>query len=148
TAGQAATVKIGRYLRAHGIAVMVLNPAQLKDSKGIDDFVNAYGIEAFNALVQLGALITLPEFEAQFTKEQLSRFTDPKADPGTTRQWLPSEKIDSFAHAEQPTISLEEAAAQIRDKVSSHLTSYRRGHEQLLITAPAGVGKTTITMYE
>jgi len=148
TAGQAATVKIGRYLRAHAIPVMVLNPAKLRDAKGIDDFVNAYGIEAFAALLQPSELLTLPEFEALFTPDQLAHFTNPKADPGTVRQWLPADKVDSFAHAEQPTISLADAEAQISEAVKAHLANYRRGNAQLLITAPAGVGKTTLTIAE
>ena len=148
TAGQAATVKIGRYLRAHDISVMVLNPAKLRDAKGLDDFVNAYGIEAFEALLQPSELVTLAEFEALFTADQLAHFANPKADPGTVRQWLPADRVDTFAHAEQPTVTLAEAETQIRDEVTSHLTNYRRGNEQLLITAPAGVGKTTITIEE
>jgi len=145
TAGQAATVKIARYLRAHDIPVMVLDPIQLRDAKGADDFVNMYGIAAFNKLLQPANLITLPEFEAQFTKDQLAHFANPKADPGTVRQWMPADRVDTFAHAEQPTITLIDAEMQIRDAVTVHLTNYRRGNDQLLITAPAGVGKTQIT---
>lgn len=148
TAGQAATVKIGRFLRAHDIPVMVLNPAKLRNAKGIDDFVNAYGIEAFAALFQPSELLTLPEFEALFTLDQLAHFTNPKADPGTVRQWLPADKVDAFAHAEQPTISLADAEAQIGEEVKAQLANYRRGNAQLLITAPAGVGKTTLTIAE
>ena len=148
TAGQAATVKIGRYLRAHDIPVMVLNPAKLKDNKGIDDFVNAYGIEAFEALLQPSELVTLAEFEALFTADQLAHFANPKADPGTVRQWLPADKVDTFAHAELPTITLAEAETQISERVKEFLNTYRRGNAQLLITAPAGVGKTTLTIAE
>ena len=145
TAGQAATVKIARYLRAHDIPVMVLDPVQLRDAKGADDFVNMYGIAAFNELLQPANLITLPEFEAQFAKDQLAHFANPKADPGTVRQWMPADRVDTFAHAEQPTITLTDAETQIRDAVTGHLTNYRRGNDQLLLTAPAGVGKTQIT---
>lgn len=148
TAGQAATVKIGRYLRAHEVAVMVLDPAKLGGAKGIDDFVNAYGIEAFNTLLAPTHLVTLPEFEAKFTTERLAKFVDPRADVGTTRQWLPAEMVDTFAHANAPTITLEAAENEIRAAVTNHLANYRRGYGQLLITAPAGVGKTTIATTE
>ena len=145
TAGQAATIRNGRYLRAHDIPVMVLDPAKLRDAKGIDDFVNAYGIDAFNELLQPANLITLAEFEAQFAKDQLAHFANPRSDPGTVRQWLPADKVDTFAHTEQPTVTLADAETQISDAVTDHLTHYRRGNDQLLIAAPAGVGKTQIT---
>lgn len=148
TAGQAATVKIGRYLRAHDIPVMVLNPAKLRDAKGIDDFVNAYGIEAFAALLQPAELVTLAEFEALFTADQLAHFANPKADPGIVRQWLPADKVNTFAHAEHPTITLADAETQISEAVKTHMANYRRANAQLLITAPAGVGKTTLTIAE
>lgn len=146
TAGQSATIKHGRYLRAHGIAVMVLDPVRLGTAKGVDDYVNQFGIDAFNELTQPANLLTLQEFEAQFSDEQRARFTTPRADVGTQRQWLPAEHVDTFAHSHQAPITLHEAETQITDAVTDHFNNYKRGHAQLLITAPAGVGKTTLTI--
>ena len=150
TAGQAATIKHGRMLEANGIAVMVLDPAKLYDTKGIDDHVFKYGIDAFNRLTQPAELITLAEFEAQLERGggDLSKFVQPKADPGTVRQWTPADKIDTFAHEDKPVVSLAEAVDQIADETQNHLTTYRKGRDQLLITAPAGVGKTHTTLSE
>lgn len=150
TAGQAATLRHGRLLEANNIAVMVLDPAKLYDTKGIDDYVCKYGIEAFDRLTQPAELITLAEFEAQLKRDgaDLSKLVAPKADPGTVRQWTPIDLVDTFAHADSPTVSLEDAVNQIADTVKAHLSTYHKGHDQLLITAPAGVGKTHTTIAE
>jgi DNA primase len=150
TAGQAATVKHGRLLEANSIAVMVLNPAKLYDTKGIDDYVLKYGGDAFNRLLQPSELITLSEFEAELVRSgaDLAKFVNPKADPGTVRQWMPIDLVDNFAHADKPVIGLEDAVTQITEAVATHLNTYRRGHDQLLITAPAGVGKTQTAIAE
>lgn len=150
TAGQAATIKHGRLLEANGIAVMVLDPAKLYDTKGIDDYVLKYGIESFNRLTQPAELVTLAEFEAQLERSgaDLSKLVQPKADPGTVRQWTPADKIDTFAHEDKPVVTLAEAVDQIAETTKTHLNTYRKGRDQLLITAPAGVGKTHTTLSE
>ena len=148
TAGQAATVLLGRKLQANDIAIMVLDPAKLGDCKGLDDYVLKHGGVALSALLHPANLYTLHEFEAKFDAEQLAKFVNPKTDPGTVRQWTPGEHVDIFAHAEQPVVTVDTAVEQIRNTVNRHLTHYKRGNDQLLITAPAGVGKTLTTIDE
>lgn len=150
TAGQIATVRHGRILEANDIDVMVLNPAKLGATKGIDDFVFKWGINLLNLLLQPSELVTLAEFEAELVRSgaDLSKFVNPKADSGTVRQWTPVDLVDTFPHAEQPTVTLDETVTQIAEAATGHLTRYKRGNNQLLITAPAGVGKTQTTIQE
>jgi hypothetical protein len=147
TPGESATVRIGRLLRAHGIAVGVLNPELLGDIKGIDDFVNMHDIKTLADLVAPGHTLTLSEFEAALRQNGavLSEFTTPRADPGVVRRWTPGDHVDVHPHAEQETVSLEESTRLIHERTSQHWSGYQRGNNQLLITASAGVGKTTIT---
>ena len=148
TAGEAATVRIGRLLRAHGIAIGIVAPAQLGDRKGIDDFVLAYGVEAFAELVRPGATMTLSECEAELVGRgaDLSGFVRPRSDPGTVRRWTPQDHVDTYAHAELPTVTLEEARSQIEDRTREHWQGWRKGRNQLVVTATAGTGKTTTTV--
>ena len=76
TAGESATVRIGRLLRAHDIEVAVLDPSRLRDQKGIDDFVLAYGIKEFSSLVAPGQTLTLSEYEAKLIERGLRRIQE------------------------------------------------------------------------
>ena len=148
TAGQRATVKTGRLLRSQGIDVVVLNPAQMGDQKGLDDFVLAYGVDALVDLVKPGRTLTLPEYEGLLSQGggNLDRFTMPRSDPGTVKQWTPGDHVDDLRHLDQETVALDEAVQQIEDRTRSHWETWRKGRSQLLVTAGAGVGKTTTTV--
>ena len=148
TAGQRATINVGRLLRSQGVDVAVLDPVQLGDQKGLDDFVNAYGVDALTDRVRPGKTLTLPEYEDQLSLagSDLSRFTMPRPDPGTVRRWTPGDHVDELRHMDRETITLNEAVQQIEDRTRSHWETWRKGRSQLLVTAGAGVGKTTTTV--
>lgn len=146
--GQVATVKMGRLLVAHDIDVMVLDPAYLGDCKGIDDYIAAHGGAAFAELVKPRNLCPLSIYEYQLRKagDDLSKFKAPRVDVGTVRQWAPAEQVDAHAHQLGQTVTVEQAGWQIAATVRAHVENWHRGQAQVLITAPAGVGKTHETV--
>jgi hypothetical protein len=142
-AGFDATVQLGRVLSANQIDVMVMDPTVRHEAKGIDDLILAHGADAYRELVKPAALRTLSEFEFGVSKAiDLDKIKSVRSDVGTVRQWTPESEIDTFAHAGADSITVDEAVDLIRTEVNSHLNGWKRGHDQLLITAPAGVGKT------
>lgn len=148
-AGAVATVQIGRLLSAHSIDCVVLDPALLGASKGLDDYILASGGPAFAALVKPASLVTLAEYEHRIKERiDLRKIKAARADVGTIRQWTPESEIGAFAHAGGDSVTVDEAVELIRSEVNNHLGNYKRGHDQLLITAPAGVGKTFTAINE
>ena len=149
-AGNLATVQIGRRLAAQHIDLMILPPAKLGRSKGIDDYILAEGGAAFATLAQPQHLVTLSEFETALTAAgvDLSKLKTPRADVGTVRRWTPEDHVNTHAHPHAPTVTVDEATAIIADAVNDHLANWKQGHKQLLITAVAGVGKTHTTIQE
>lgn len=147
-AGAGANIKIGRRLVANGIDTMILPPDLLGKHKGIDDFITAEGGATFAKLVEGDKRLTLSEYERQLEDQgvDLEKIKSVRADVGTLRQWRPAPFVDDRPHAEQPTVTVDEAVSEIAGAVRGHLRNWRRGHEQLLITAPAGVGKTQTTI--
>lgn len=146
-AGRLATVKQGRILRNKGIGVQVLDPAQLAPHKAIDNFVLAEGVEVFNNLLTPANLVTLPEFEATIDPELLKKMTMPKGDIGTERRWTPADHVDTFAHPEiENSVTPDEATDQIKEEVKAKIEGWKKGNGHLLVSAGAGVGKTTATM--
>lgn len=148
-AGFNATVQLGRALAANQVDVMVMDPALRYNIKGIDDLILAHGADAYRPLVQPAALRTLSEFEFDVKNViDLDKIKSVRADIGTVRQWTPESEIDTFAHAGADSITVDEAVDLIRTEVNNHLNGWKRGHDQLLITAPAGVGKTYTAINE
>lgn len=147
-AGALANVKVGRRLVAHAIDAMILRPGLLGKHKGIDDFIIAEGGALFAELLTASNLLTLTEYERQLECEgvDLGKLKKVRSDVGTLRQWRPAPFIDDRPHAAQPTVTVDEAVSEIAGAVRGHLRNWRRGHDQLLITAPAGVGKTQTTI--
>lgn len=147
-AGALADVKIGRRLVAYGIDAMILPPDLLGKHKGIDDFIVAEGGAAFAELVTAGHLLALSEYERRLEDQgvDLEKIKGVRADVGTLRQWRPAPFVDDRPHAAQPTVTVDQTVSDIENEVRSHLRNWRRGHKQLLITAPAGVGKTQTTI--
>lgn len=147
-AGQLATVKVGRKLAVNQIDVVVQDPDNLIDEKGIDDFVLAHGIDAFDQLVVPDQTVTLPEYEAKLTRNgiDLASLKQPKTDQGTVRRWTPEDHVDEVRHEDIETITVDEAVDQIEQATRTHWETWRRGRPQVLITAGAGVGKTFTTM--
>ena len=141
SAGQSATVRIGRLLDAASIDVVVANPANMGALKGIDDYVQAEGVDALAGL--LTHTLTLSEYEGTLPKAMLDSIPTPRADKGVSRFWVPAEKVDHFAQAQRNTMSLDDAQEMIRQSIEEHFRSYRRGNSQLVVTATAGAGKTT-----
>jgi hypothetical protein len=149
TPGQMATVRYGRLLSSLGIDVMVLPPSTLGEYKGIDDYVIGAGAAAFCDLLTPKHLLPVSVYEYQLTKDghDLSTVRTQRSDVGTVRQWTPENAVSKVAK-DSEIVSLGEAMSQIRGAVNVHLSTYNRGNAQLLITAPAGVGKTTIALDE
>lgn len=147
-AGALADVKVGRRLAAHGIDAMILPPDLLGKHKGIDDFIIAEGGAKFAELAAVGNLLTLSEYERRVENDGVDhgKIKGVRADVGTLRQWRPAPFVDDRPHAAQPTVTVDEAVSEIERATRDHLRHWRRGHEQLLITAPAGVGKTQTTI--
>lgn len=154
TPGQAAAVNAGRFFQAHGIDVMILAPEKLAPpngqlllgagpTKGLDDYVNAYGIEAFNALLEPKNLVTLAEFEAGL---DVSKLKNPRSDIGTVRTWTPIDFVDEVIHQEIETVSIDEARRTIKNEAARHFQEWHKGQPQLMITSSAGAGKTTNTL--
>ena len=148
TAGQIATVEVGRKLVAHDIDVMVLDPALLGDQKGLDDYINVYGAVKFAQLVNPYNLITLSMFERRLTDagHDLSQIKAPRTDPGTRRYWMPQNAVNAHAHPHKHATSLDAVRVEIEKRVADHVARYKRGNDQLLITAPPGTGKTIMAI--
>ena len=150
TPGQMATIKVGRTLQANHVDVMVLNPSLLRDQKGLDDFVNAYGIDEFNKLLAPSSLMTLAKFEAHMSANgaDLSKLPMPTGNANTARQWTPDSHIDDKPHEIGETVSLDEASAMIRNGINEYVINWVPGTKPLVIESTAGTGKTTITAKE
>ncbi len=147
-AGEMATVQVGRYLRAHGVAVAVLPPTALGKEKGIDDFVLAHGADALAALVAPENLRSLDEYEAILTRRGacLDKLPTPRPDPGTVRYWAPPEQVDEVRTQDPATCTVAQAEAELQAALQDHWQNWQPGAPQLMATATAGVGKTTLAV--